>query len=66
MSRHSYWHRAALLVATSGVVLVNGCLAAAERSVDLIFSPEAVGNALVAPYSVVSGLVEAFVALVRG
>lgn len=62
----SHWRRVMLFTAAPGVLLINGCLAAAERSLDLILSPEAVGNALVAPYSAVSGLVQAFVTLVRG
>lgn len=58
--------RLTLLAAASGFLLVNGCLAALERNLDTILSPEAGGNLLTAPYGSVSALVQAFVRFVRG
>jgi len=42
------------------VVFVNGCLAAMERNVDILFAPDALSNTLVAPYSSIRQIVEFF------
>ena len=55
-----------MLVALTGVVFVNGCLAGWERNLDILFAPDALGNALVAPYSPVRQIVEFFVRWVYG
>lgn len=55
-----------LVVAGAGLMSINGCLARAERNLDILLAPEALQNALVAPYSPMEGLVERFVRLVRG
>ena len=60
------WHHWYKLAPAAGLLFVSNCLATLERNVDMILSPEALGNAVSAPYSSVSGLVEAFVRFVRG
>lgn len=55
-----------VLVPMTGLLFVNGCLAAAERGIDLVSSPAALANTLRVPYSAVSGFVGAVVGFVSG
>ena len=48
-----------------GLLFISGCLAAFERNLDILFSPEADGNLAIAPYSAVAGLLE-FLSNLRG
>ena len=66
MSRGKLLRRLCVLVPAGGLLLVNGCLAAIERNMDIVLSPGALGNALVAPYSPVSGLLDFLMRLARG
>ncbi len=66
MTSRTTLRRLTMLVALTGVVFVNGCLAGWERNLDILFAPDALGNALVAPYSPVRQIVEFFVRWVYG
>ncbi|MGE0481345.1 MAG: hypothetical protein AB7Q17_12825 [Phycisphaerae bacterium] len=50
--------RAALLLASGGALLQSGCLGSLQNSLDILLAPDALGNALVAPYSVVYPLLQ--------
>ena len=54
------------LVAAPGILLINSCMAATERNLDTLFSPEAVGNLAGAPYSAVAGLLSFLIRLAHG
>ncbi len=57
-----------LLLGTSagGLVFVSGCLALAERGLDILLSPAAAGNINIAPYTAVAGLLGVLVAIRPG
>jgi hypothetical protein len=58
--------RTAIGLASLGSCLaVGGCIAAAERGLDLVLSPAAAGNIARVPYTAVSGLAQ-FLAWLRG
>ncbi len=59
-------NRLRLLVSAAGLLLVNGCLAALEQSIDFVLSPEAAGNLAAVPYAGVAGLIEFLASLSRG
>lgn len=51
MAGRHWWRRWVLVVSSGGLMWVGGCLAAVEQGVGLVLSPNALGNALVAPFS---------------
>ncbi len=59
--RRLYW-----LVPSAGLLFVSNCMAAFERNLDILLSPQAAGNIGVAPYSAVAGLLDLLVRLARG
>jgi hypothetical protein len=63
MYRLRTYRRLCLLGPGLGILLINGCLAAFERNVDILLSPEAAGNINIAPYSAVAGLLNLLVQL---
>ena len=58
--------RYAWLCAAPGIMLINSCLAATERNLDMLLSPEAVGNLAAAPYSPVAGVLSFLMGLHHG
>ena len=54
------------LFAAPGLLLINSCLAATERNLDMLFSPEAVGNLAAAPFSAVAGVLSFLIRLPHG
>jgi hypothetical protein len=58
--------RLCLLVSTAGWLFVSNCLAAFERNLDILASPEAAGNLAAAPYSAVAGLLNFLAHFARG
>ena len=66
MTSRTTLRRLTMLVALTGVVFVNGCLAGLERNLDILFAPDALGNTLAAPYSPVRQIVEFFARWVYG
>ncbi len=55
--RKCIW-RATRFVPVAGLLLANGCLAAAERNLDYFLAPDALENALFLPFSTVAPLVQ--------
>ncbi|GEM_PF-1737265 len=57
-----------LLLGTSagGLVFVSGCLALAERGLDILLSPAAAGNISIAPFTALAGLLGVLVAVRPG
>ncbi len=57
-----------LLLGTSagGLVFVSGCLALAERGLDILLSPAAAGNIGIAPFTALAGLLGVLVAVRPG
>jgi hypothetical protein len=60
------WRRLAVLSAAGGLLWINNCMAALERNLDILVSPEAVGNLAVVPYSAVAGLLSFLLQLAPG
>lgn len=60
------WFRARLVALAAGALLANGCLAALERNLDLILSPQSAISTLTSPYSGVSQFVQFFVRWFQG
>jgi hypothetical protein len=56
MYRMRTYRRLCLLGPGMGLLFISGCLAAFERNLDILLSPEAAGNIAIAPYSAVAGL----------
>jgi hypothetical protein len=54
------------LVAAPGILLINSCMAATERNLDTLLSPEAAGNLAGAPYSAVAGVLSFLMRLAHG
>jgi hypothetical protein len=59
-------HRHGWLFAAPGILLINSCMAATERGLDTLLSPEAAGNLAGAPYSAVAGLLSFLMRLAHG
>jgi hypothetical protein len=59
MYRLRLYRQLCLLGPAMGVLLISGCMAAFERNLDILLSPEADGNISIAPYSAVAGLLSA-------
>lgn len=51
MKLRSRIRRGLVLATMSGTLFASGCLGALQNSLNIILSPDAVSNALVAPYS---------------
>ncbi len=45
------WRRRGLAAALTGCAFISGCLAALERGIDMVYSPEATSNLLGLPNS---------------
>ena len=58
--RRSHWRRRLLLLGGGGVLLQSGCLAAIQNNLDILLAPDALSNALVAPFSAVFPLLQFF------
>lgn len=58
--------RLAVLSSAGGLLWINSCMAALERNLDILVSPEAVGNLAVVPYSAVAGLLSFLLQLAPG
>ncbi len=58
MYRLRTYRRLCLLGPAMGVLFISSCLAAFERNLDILLSPEAAGNISLAPYSAVAGLLD--------
>jgi hypothetical protein len=54
------------LFAAPGILLINSCMAATERGLDTLLSPEAAGNLAGAPYSAVAGVLSFLMHLAHG
>jgi hypothetical protein len=65
MYRLRTYRRLYLLGPAMGVLFISNCMAAFERNLDILLSPEAAGNISIAPYSVVAGLLD-ILARLRG
>ena len=63
MHRLRTYRRLCLLGPAMGILFINGCLAAFERNLDILLSPEAAGNINIAPYTAVAGLLDLLVQL---
>jgi hypothetical protein len=66
MYRVRIYRRLWLLGPAMGLLFISNCMAALERNVDILLSPEAAGNIAVAPYSAVAPLLEFLAQVARG
>jgi hypothetical protein len=66
MRTTNLFRRYGWLFAAPGILLISSCMAATERGLDTLLSPEAVGNLAGAPYSAVAGLLSFFMHLAHG
>lgn len=66
MPRRQKTHRLYLLAPALGLVFISNCLAAVERNLDILLSPEAAGNLVAAPYSAVAPVLEFLLRFARG
>jgi len=55
-----------VLSSAGGLLWINNCMAALERNLDILVSPEAVGNLAGVPYSAVAGLLSFLLQLAPG
>jgi hypothetical protein len=64
MRTHASWPRISLTVASGGVLFISGCLAALERTLDLVLAPAATQNLLQIPQSGLADLIQFFASIV--
>jgi len=60
MRKRGSLRRLLIIAPAGGLLMMGGCLAALERGVDLVLSPGALANTLVAPYDPLMSLIGVF------
>ena len=66
MTRPNIYRRWYTLLPAAGLLFSSGCLAALERNLDVLLAPDALSNAIVAPYSAAAGLLHLAMRLLPG